>query len=680
MLEAILIGLFFIQGLRFLIGQLYARLASAITYPALDPALIDPSLPGLVDPETVTTELSVLAYMMALPLLALLLGRFRPLLFVAAVLTAVGRYFMLGTEISPLVASAMTVGGGLLYIALVVRHRARVLPTMLIMAFALDQLYRAFGDTLDPSWSLDYATTQLVLTILVIALALITVAIEVRTRRASDETENQGNQGLMPFWSGLGFGALLYLELALLALPNAAAGRAETDYTLLVPMFMVATLLPLVPWVRGRVRGFIALFDSNVRGWVWMLVIALLVVFGTRLGGIVAGAALVLAQFCASMMWWWFVRPRGQQERSFGGLWLFLGVFVFALLVTFDVFTYEYAFVRDFSPELDFLNPIIPPLLRGFRGLGLAVLLLSVFFAVLPMTQAQRRIAWSDGPLSGSVVGLLVVGLFGVLSALAAQPPVIQGVFQPETMRVGTYNIHAGYNEFYNYDLEDIALTIQRSGADVVLLQEVEAGRLTSFGVDQTLWLGRRLGMDRRFFATNEGLHGLAVLSRVEIVFDDGVLLDSIATQTGLQRVQVLPDSGVITVYNTWLDPLLDTGGELTTETLESSQQAQLSQIIAIINAHHAPDRQLGRTVIGGTFNNIPESQLIRRMIESGFEDHFAGQPLELSATFWRTGQRARLDYLWLTRNLPALGAIVIDTHASDHRMAVIEVELRTAS
>ena len=55
-------------------------------------------------------------------------------------------------------------------------------------------------------------------------------------------------------------------------------------------------------------------------------------------------------------------------------------------------------------------------------------------------------------------------------------------------------------------DLEAVARTIQESGANVVLMQEVEAGRMTSFGVDQSLWLARRLGMDRRFYATNEGL------------------------------------------------------------------------------------------------------------------------------------------------------------------------------
>ena len=217
---------------------------------------------------------------------------------------------------------------------------------------------------------------------------------------------------------------------------------------------------------------------------------------------------------------------------------------------------------------------------------------------------------------------LIVIAVFALSAANFAQPPVVQAVINPETVRVSTYNIHAGNNEFFHNDLEAIAQTIELSGADVVLLQEIESGRLTSYGVDQPLWLARRLNMDRRFYPTNEGLQGLAVLSKIPIVFDDGNLLDSVGNQTGLQRVQVQPDTGVITVYNTWLDPLIDTGGAQTIEELESSQQAQLDQIFSILSAHH-PNGQLGRTAIGGTFNNVPDSALVERIGEQGFVDHF---------------------------------------------------------
>jgi len=678
-IEAGLVGLFFVQALRFLIGTVYARAGSASLYPLLDLARVDPNLPGLVEPSTVNGELTFLAYMLALPLLMLFIGRVRLLIVIAVALAAVGRYLMADNpDVSPVVSGAMTVGGGLVYVTLLVRHRARTLPLMMVLALAADQLLRAAGDTLDLSWSADYVPAQLVLSVSVVVLAaIIGITYELEARRQRDDDSISADRGIMTVWGGIGLGALLFLQLAVLAMPNVVAARTGTDYALIVPLLLAATLLPLMPAVRSQARRLLGLFDSSVRGWVWMLLVMLLIVLGARLGGWVAAGALVAAQLAASLWWWWLVRPQAGRERNFAALWIVLGTMIFGVLVVFDIFTYEYAFVRDFGPDLNFLNPIIPPLLRGFRDMGLAVLLLAAFLAALSMVQMRRRIGWSGGSVAQSLAALVLVGGVAVGGAMLAQPPVVAGFTNLETVRVGTYNIHAGYNEFFHFDLEAQAQTIQQSGANVVLLQEVEAGKLTSFGVDQALWLARRLGMDMRFLPTIEGLQGLAVLSNIEIVFDDGMLLDSVGSQTGLQRVQVRPDAGVITIYNTWLDPLLASGNSDDLSGIEQSQQAQLGQVFGIISAHHQPEGQLGRTVIGGTFNNVPDSDLIQRMRESGFVDHFAGQQLDITATFWRTDARARLDYIWTTPSLQAVGWGVIDSRASDHRLAVIEVALR---
>lgn len=682
-LEASLVALFFVQAMRYLIGAVYARVASASLYPALDLSQVDPVLPGLVEPATVTNELIFLAVMLLVPLLTIVLGRFIFVAFITVIATAVARYLMIGTDETTM--AAIVVGGGLSYLCLIIRHRVRVVPVMFIVALSIDQLLRAFGDTLDPSWSSDYETVQLALSMSAIILSLLTAAIQVR--RGDDLLTNR-DQGLMTLWGGVAFGAMLFLQFSLLALPNAVIGRAGLgypDYVWIAPALVVATLLPLVPFVRGQARDFISLFDSGVRGWSWMLLLMLLIVLGTRVNGIIGGIGLLLAQFTTSLLWWWLVRPRADRERNFAGLWLLIGALIFGVLVAMDVFTYEYAFVRDFADDLAFLNDVIPQLLRGFRGLGLAVLLLSAFLVILPMSQTRRRIAWQGGSMSVSVLLLMLTAGLGAGTYIGARPPVVQGTVDPEQISVATYNIHAGYNEFFDYDLEAIARTITFSGANVVLLQEVEAGRMTSFGVDQAFWLARRLGKDARFYATNEGLQGLAVLSDIEIVFDDGNLLDSVGSQTGLQRVQVRPDEGAITLYNTWLDPLLDTGDTLSSFDAEASQQQQLSQIFGILREHH-PDGSFGRMIVGGTFNNVPDSDMIQRLRDNELRDVFVGTPLQLSATFWRTGQRARLDYLWMTPNLAddVTGSLTvagqapdIEQNASDHRLAVVQIRLR---
>lgn len=701
-IEAALIGLFFISATRFLIGMIYSRAGGASTLLGLDPATLPTGTPGIIDSGVLTNEISFLVYMLALPLIALILGRIRWLAFVAVILVAVGRALMIfDTGITPLTAAAMTFGGGLLYLAMLVRERAQTLPYMFILGIGLDQLIRAAGNTLDPTWSansivlnlsniggtpeaplnliINWGQIQIFLSGLVILLSFLTVlGLERQRRRRADESSVTPDYGLMPFWGGVGLGGLLFLELALLGTPNAVAGRADIDYTNFAPFITLATLLPLIPWVRRQATAFIGLFDRGARGWSWMLLVALLIVLGTRFQGIVAGVALVVAQFTASMIWWWLVRPRAEKERQFTALWLVIGVVIFVLLAAADNFTYEYAYVQNMAPELAFLNPIIPPFLRGFRGLGLGVLLLSVFFAALPMIQTQRRIPWASGTRAGSIFGLLAAAGLSIGVALAVRPPLVLGVRDVESIRIGTYNIHGGFNEFYAYDLESIARTIQQSGANVVLLQQVEGGRMTSFGVDQALWLARRLGMDRRFFPTNEGLQGLAILSNVEIVYDDGILLPSGGNQAGLQRVQIRPDQGIITLYNTRLEFLLEASDGRTVEEQEQDQQRQLNEIFTILSNGY-PDGNLGRMVIGGTFNNIPTSPLADQMRAAGFIDPLAGLPIELSATLWRTGYpHVQLDYLWVwRRSLLSLGAQTINTSASDHRMAVIETLLQ---
>src|SRR5690606_38300932 len=406
LLEAGLIGLFFIQALRFLVGMVYSRVAGASAALGLQALGVEPINPNAPDPAVVSSEVTFLVYMLALPLLAVVLGRLRPLIVVAAVLVAGGRLMMSGAYgLTPTSAAALTVAAALMYLAMLIRDRAQLVPYFFVFAIGADQLFRAAGNTLDPSWSPAYANIQMILSIVAVVIVLLAFVWDSRGERPELPAPRYG---LLPFWGGIGLGGLLFIELALLALPNAIAGRADTDYTTFLPFVTLATLLPIVPFVRARARSFVGLFEGSVRGWLWMLLVILLVVFGTRFRGVIAGGALVIAQFGVSMMWWWLVRPRAGRERSFGGVWLLLAMIVFGMLVVGDNFSYEYAYVRNLTGNLSFLNNTIPPLLRGFRGLGLGVLLFGVFLAALPMTQTQRRIPWTSGPLALSFVAALV--------------------------------------------------------------------------------------------------------------------------------------------------------------------------------------------------------------------------------------------------------------------------------
>jgi endonuclease/exonuclease/phosphatase family metal-dependent hydrolase len=672
-LEAGLIGLFFVQALRALISALYSQVAGASIVSALQlagAALPDP-LP--IDPAAVSANMSTLGALLALPVAAMFFVPLGIMPFIAALIVITGRLLMFDFGVMPpTAAAALTVCGGLIYLLTTARHRLRVLPYIFVLGFTADMIIRAFGDTVDLSLRPAWLNVQIVLSAAAALLALIGVLGRSRSGVPA------ADRGLIPLWGAIGIAGSLYLWLALFGLPNAAASRAGVDYALFTPVLVAAALLPIIPAVRAAARGFIVAFDAAARGWLWLLLLALLLTIGLRLDGIIGGSALVAAAFIASLLWWWAARPKGERERSLGGIWLLIGVGMFALLLLGDNFTYEYAFVRDFTGELAFLNPYIPPLLRGFRGFGLGVLIFAALLAAMPMIQTRSRLPWAAGaPPLVSFLLFIVGGGVVAAAAYAVSPPTIQGVRDVESLRIATYNIHGGYDEFFVDQREALLTTIRQSGANVVLLQEADAGRLASGGVDHSLWLARRLGMDRRYYGTNERLHGLAVLSNVPIVFADGLLLDSLGSQTGAQRVQIAPDaSTVITVYNVWLSPLFDVA-EGGVAAGERDQQQQLNTVFETLIGRTC-DAQLGRAVLGGTFHNVPDSPLIAALRSAGFSDPFAGLPLERAATFVRFAQpRARFDYLWLC-NLPSEGVGVLsDSSASDHRIAYVGVRLR---
>src|SRR5690606_21230037 len=123
--EATIIGLFFFQTFRYLIGMVYSRVSGAAVVASVGMENLTPGLTGVVDPAFVRSELLFLSGSLLLPLLALIFGRLRPLLALAAILAAVMRMMMIANPtLSPVVAVGLTRGAGLLYLAMRIRDIA----------------------------------------------------------------------------------------------------------------------------------------------------------------------------------------------------------------------------------------------------------------------------------------------------------------------------------------------------------------------------------------------------------------------------------------------------------------------------------------------------------------------------------------------------------------------------
>lgn len=664
LVEAALVGLFFVQTVRFLYGTLYAHVGSAnLVAQTNDPSLIA-GVPGVVDMASVQTELAVTAAAALMPLLAVLFGRlwFSPA--IAAIVVAAGRVFMTanGGTTFGVAGAAIAAGAAGLYLAIVAVRRPGMLPVCLILGFAGDQMIRLYGNTADVTWRADFLPTQTIISLMLFAIAALTVIFE---RIAASEEKTQEPRGEIGGWSAFAFGGLLYLEFAVLGLSNTVAHRAGVDYITVAPWLTVATLLPLVAEIRELARRFLGIFDGQYRGWVWFLMIGLLLVLGFRFTGMLAAAALIVAQLMISLSWWWVVQP-SDGRRNFTAIGVIFGVMVFLLLTGADFLTYEYAFIRGIPEPYG-------SLLRAFRGLGWVVVLFATLLCGLPAILARKRLPWRGGRLIETLAALALVVGAGVLAASLAHPIVASQPATTDQLRIATLNLHGGYSLYFNSDLNEIEQKIRASGVDVVLLQEVEAGRLVSFGVDQPAWLARQLNMQVEYFPTNEGLQGLAVLTRLPVQQAQGLLLTSQGKQMGVQFLRLMaPDRAELHVYNTQLGFLLKDSGQ-SVQAQEQDQTQQIQEIFGFINQN---DPALtSRTVVGGTFNNVPFSDIYQYMAQS-YIDPFAGLQAEKAVT-WNlvNGVTSRVDYLWL-RNITSRFVGVVPMPQSTHNMAVVEIGL----
>lgn len=611
--EGVAVLLFFLQAVRVLFSVLFG-----VIYDAL-----------FVGPFSLSAAAIILVAFLAFlaPAGALRRGGLRWFSWVAAVAVFLARAALTPDHPSlRLAASLVVVAAGGLYVAITLPAQPRRGFHLLVLALAAEQILRAAGDTFDPSLRPGWIWGQVAVSLLLASGAW--------WWRRPPGTAFLGPPGRVTAVGGLAFGAFLFVEMSLLALPNAVARWTGTDYTVVVPLVLLVTLLPLLPGVRALTPA-----TEGRASQIWgALCIAL------ALGGLAAGhflrGGLGLMGLLAAQGFLVAAQDRvasPQEGRNLSGLWLTVG------LLAFVVLNYAYAFAFTY-----------PYTIPAFRGAGLPILLVAALVASLPglrpapaealeLPPRGRALAWAGAAL---VVGLCLV---------LALPPHQTPKELPTTLRVATYNIHYGYNERWNFTLEEIARTIEENDVDVVALQEVDAGRITSYSVDDALWLGRRLGMEAVYQPTVEHLTGIGLLSRVPLASVEGRLLTSQEEQTGVIGAQLRTAKGRVNAFAIWLG--------LTPE----ERATQIGEALAFIRGWEGP------AVFGGDFNSTPGSPTYQRIVEEGFVDPFVALGLPEIPTSPAGAPEERIDFVFV-RGLQPLGAWVPESLASDHRMVVVEV------
>lgn len=244
--------------------------------------------------------------------------------------------------------------------------------------------------------------------------------------------------------------------------------------------------------------------------------------------------------------------------------------------------------------------------------------------------------------------------------------------------RIMVYNIHAGKDAAGTDNLAGVAELVRRTGADLVLLQEVDRGTRRSGSVDQPAVLAERTGLHVSFGSALDydgGKYGVAILSRWPIVAETLIHLPVSPAQTraggsheprGALRVVVASPAGRVALINTHLDA-----------TGDDRWRRQEADTIVSLAAQARRGEPL--VIVGGDFNSTPESAVQGAVRADGLRDAWTTCATGDGLTYPADAPTKRIDYLFLTSDIGCAGARVLETRVSDHRPLLVDVLLPAA-
>ncbi|MBN1800228.1 MAG: endonuclease/exonuclease/phosphatase family protein [Candidatus Lokiarchaeota archaeon] len=175
-----------------------------------------------------------------------------------------------------------------------------------------------------------------------------------------------------------------------------------------------------------------------------------------------------------------------------------------------------------------------------------------------------------------------------------------RAVPQKTDIKFMTYNIHFGQGMDDLLNMERIAQNILTEDPDIIGLQEVENGRITSQGIDMAFWLAKRLNMHYFYYpAVNNHAFGVAILSKFPIKSASGTQIPALLQERVLLHAIIeLSSSLDIDVFVTHLG------------IREENNSAQVDYVLEAIRAQtHARPK-----VLMGDFNLNQSTEEIQRI------------------------------------------------------------------
>lgn len=241
------------------------------------------------------------------------------------------------------------------------------------------------------------------------------------------------------------------------------------------------------------------------------------------------------------------------------------------------------------------------------------------------------------------------------------------------SIRVMTYNVHACIGTDWKLSPERIARVIASCEPDIVALQELDAGRERTGGVDQAQSIARILKMEYHYFPSinlKEGRYGNAILSRFPMkLVRAGALPVSDRHPSREPRGALWATLDVngrqVNVVNTHLGLRAD------------ERREQVRALLSEEWLSH-PDMR-GAVVFCGDMNAVPSSAAYRMIAE-----HLHDAQLEIpghqpKATWYSGFPIKRIDHVFINQALN-VASVRMPAHrlariASDHRPLVVDLD-----
>lgn len=255
-------------------------------------------------------------------------------------------------------------------------------------------------------------------------------------------------------------------------------------------------------------------------------------------------------------------------------------------------------------------------------------------------------------------------------------PPPMRDAPGDVGVRVLVLNMHAGKDAAGRDNLDRVAALVRETGADIVLLQEVDSAVARSGRVDQPAELARRTGFHARFgnaLAYQGGGYGIATLSRWPITDSRLVRLPVDPPQTrsgnsheprGVLDVTIAAPGGTLHVLNTHLDPSADDHWR------RQEADSVLSLAVQLRESGALP------VLVGGDFNSTPESEVQARLRAGGLRDLWPTCGEGDGLTYPMREPVKRIDYLFAAGATTCTHARVLESDASDHRGVLFTVRV----